>query len=145
MIDSKVNGKPGVVKVSELIRSRRNELSLTQQEVAEKVGVKSGEYISLVESGVRNLDLDRIPRLAEALRVNSAMLARMALAEQYPLLAASLEKPKRGARPNLSATEESILHKLKELPYQAQQLVANTVDVLHHQCTPSTRSRIHAA
>ena len=68
-----------------LIRHRREQLDLTQQEVAGKIGVTS-DCITLVELGYRRLDLDRIPALANALKLNRRRLCRQALQERAPEL-----------------------------------------------------------
>lgn len=70
---------------SRLIRRRREELNLTQAEVAEKIGLTT-DAITLVELGYRRLDLDHIPALAEALRLNRRQLCRQALQERAPQL-----------------------------------------------------------
>ena len=57
-----------------LIRHRREELNLTQAEVATKLGV-TADCITLVELGYRRLDLDRIPALADAVRLNRRQLS----------------------------------------------------------------------
>ncbi len=68
-----------------LIRHRREELNLTQAEVATKLGV-TADCITLVELGYRRLDLDRIPALADAVRLNRRQLCRQALRERAPEL-----------------------------------------------------------
>ena len=70
---------------SRLIRHRREELDLTQSEVAEKVGV-TPDCITLFELGYRRPDLDRIPALADALKLNRRQLCRQALQERAPEL-----------------------------------------------------------
>ena len=70
---------------SRLIRCRREELNLTQAEVAEQVGLTT-DAITLVELGYRRLDLDRIPALADALQLNRRKLCRQALQERAPEL-----------------------------------------------------------
>ena len=68
-----------------LIRHRRQELNLTQAEVADKLGV-TADCITLAELGYRRLDLDRIPILADALKLNRRQLCRQALQERAPEL-----------------------------------------------------------
>ena len=70
---------------SRLVRHRREELNLTQAEVATKLGV-TADCITLVELGYRRLDLDRIPALADAVRLNRRQLCRQALRERAPEL-----------------------------------------------------------
>jgi len=79
--------------LSRLIRHRREELNLTQAEVATKVGVTS-DAITLVELGYRRLDLDRIPALADALKLNRRQLCRQALQERAPELYQQLFRSK---------------------------------------------------
>jgi transcriptional regulator with XRE-family HTH domain len=70
---------------SHLIRRRREELNLTRAEVAEQIGVTT-DAITLVELGYRRLDLDRVPALADALKLNRRHLCRQALQERAPQL-----------------------------------------------------------
>jgi transcriptional regulator with XRE-family HTH domain len=70
---------------SHFIRSRRHQLNLTQQEVADALGVTS-DFIGLVELGYRRLDLDKIPQLADVLNVESVGLSLWALRDRAPQL-----------------------------------------------------------
>jgi transcriptional regulator with XRE-family HTH domain len=70
---------------SRLIRHRREDLTLTQAEVAEQIGV-TPDCVTLVELGYRRFDLDRIPALADALKLNRRQLCRQALRERAPEL-----------------------------------------------------------
>jgi transcriptional regulator with XRE-family HTH domain len=76
-----------------LIRHRRQELNLTQAEVANKLGV-TADCVTLVELGYRRLDLDRIPVLADALNLNRRQLCREALKSRAPQLYQELYKDK---------------------------------------------------
>jgi len=49
------------------IKELREKNNMTQQELAEKIGLTTGEAISQYESGKRNPSSDKIPLLAEAL------------------------------------------------------------------------------
>lgn len=53
--------------VKERIRLRRNELELTQQELAEKVGV-SDRLISCWELGTRKVPIDKLMLLSDVLK-----------------------------------------------------------------------------
>ena len=75
-----------------LIRHRRQQLNLTQAEVADKLGV-TADCVTLVELGYRRLDLDRIPVLADALNLNRRQLCRQALQERAPELFRQLFRP----------------------------------------------------
>ncbi len=69
---------------STFIRSRRLELGLTQRFVADRIGLATPDFVSLVEQGRRRLDLDRVPALATALGLEPRTLCAMALAERHP-------------------------------------------------------------
>ena len=58
-----------------VIRQRRQQLNLTQAEVADKLGV-TADCITLAELGYRRLDLDRMQALADALNLNRRQLCR---------------------------------------------------------------------
>ncbi len=70
---------------SQFVRQRRLFLNLTQEEVADAVGV-TPEQITLVEAGKRRLELDRVHLLADRLHVERQMLCRQALWERAPML-----------------------------------------------------------
>lgn len=75
--------------ISNFIRQRRLQLGLTQKEVAQILGV-TADYISLLESGERRLDLDRIPRLADALDAERGNVCAWALLDRCPQLFAEI-------------------------------------------------------
>jgi transcriptional regulator with XRE-family HTH domain len=72
--------------VGAIIRARRIALGYTQETVATAVGWTAAEMVSLVESGHRSPNLDRIPALARKLELDSLELCLVALAESYPIL-----------------------------------------------------------
>ena len=81
------------------LRRRRIELGLTQAEVAGPCGV-TPEAVTLYEKGKRFPDLERVPRLAAVLELESDALGRLLLQEQAPLFYADLvgeELPKKEA------------------------------------------------
>ena len=55
------------------VRQRRNELSLSQEELAEKALLHQ-TYVSEIESAKRNVSLDNIGQIADALNVSAASL-----------------------------------------------------------------------
>lgn len=62
------------VSVGELLKNRRNELSLTQRQVANQVGVTEAT-VSRWESGdIDNMRRDKIASLANALRVSPLLI-----------------------------------------------------------------------
>ena len=58
------------------VKARREELGLTQEDLAEKAGIHR-TYLSDVERGSRNLSLVNIERLAAALALPIAELFRL--------------------------------------------------------------------
>jgi len=60
-------------RFGDAVRVRREELGLTQEDLAEKAGIHR-TYLSDVERGTRNLSLVNIERLAAALAVSMAEL-----------------------------------------------------------------------
>jgi transcriptional regulator with XRE-family HTH domain len=66
-----------------LLRRRRQELKLTQAEVAGALHV-SPVAITLWESGSRRMDLAKLPRIAAVLRLDPKELCAKALTEFYP-------------------------------------------------------------
>lgn len=71
------------------LRQRRQELDKTQAEIAQACGLTEMS-ITLVEGGRRRLALERVPRLAVALQVDSPELCLLALRCRYPELTAAL-------------------------------------------------------
>ena len=65
------------------LRRRREELQLRQADIADALHV-SPEAVTLWESGRRRMELSKIPRLAEVLRLDAKDLCREALAEFHP-------------------------------------------------------------
>ena len=72
--------------VGAIIRARRIELGYTQETVATAVGWTAAEMVSLVETGHRSPNLDRIPALARKLELDALELCLVALAESHPIL-----------------------------------------------------------
>jgi transcriptional regulator with XRE-family HTH domain len=62
-------------RFGDAVRARREELGLTQEELAAEVGIHR-TYLSDVERGSRNLCLINIERLADALDLSLADLFR---------------------------------------------------------------------
>jgi transcriptional regulator with XRE-family HTH domain len=74
---------------AETLRHRREELGMTQANVARRSGV-TPEAIHLFETGKRFPDLDRVPRLAAVLQLDEAALCRLALENTAPVFYSAL-------------------------------------------------------
>lgn len=71
---AKQQAKPGIQeRFGDAVRARREELSLTQEDLAEKAKIHR-TYLSDVERGTRNLSLINIERLAAALSLSISEL-----------------------------------------------------------------------
>ena len=66
-----------------LLRQRRLALHIRQSEIAAELHV-SAEIVSHWEAGRRRMELDKVPRLAEILRLDAKDLCRRALCEWHP-------------------------------------------------------------
>ena len=76
--------KPEQLTLSLLITRRRSEMTLTQAKIANHLGIKSPEYIGLVEHGKRGMDLNKIPLLADVLGFDSGDLVKVYMHEIAP-------------------------------------------------------------
>lgn len=57
---------------------------LTQREIADRVGFKQANIISMLKSGETRVPLDRIPALARTLGMDERELLFLAIAEYHP-------------------------------------------------------------
>ncbi len=128
-------------RLASLIKSRREEIGLTQEQLANRLNLRTGEFISLVEAGKRNIDLNRTPDLARALSVDPKGIVRTALYEQYPSAFVVLFGEERPAdieevdplHPQAVILEPEMLElirKLVILPKPTFELVENMVGLL---------------
>lgn len=135
MTDTK--SKLEIDRLSAFIKQRRKDLGLTQADVARAIGIKSSEFIYMVENNLRQLELNKIPALAIALQVNPADLCRVALREAHPLLYNAIcEDAETGrvstAKPGSGqAAGDVMTTKFMALPAGPRQLVRSLVDTLY--------------
>lgn len=95
--------------IGELLRKRRNELSLTQRQVANQVGVTEAT-VSRWESGdIDNMRRDKIAGLANALKVSPLLIMGVEDSEQY-------------YRP-VSGEELELLDDYREVPAEDKSLI----------------------
>ena len=90
---------------SEWIRQRRLQLRLRQAEIAEQLHVTE-ESIAHWESGRRRPELNKVPRLAAALKVNPRDLCRKAIDEWHPALHDALFTDRPQPMPALAAAAD---------------------------------------
>jgi len=68
----------------DVIRERRRALGLTEDELAQATGVRSGEFIRMIERGGRGIHIDQAPVFAQALRLNAWEFCQLALYDMAP-------------------------------------------------------------
>ena len=60
--------------IGDRIRMRREELGLTQKELAERLGYKTKSSITKIEAGDSNLPITKVAKIAKALEVTESYL-----------------------------------------------------------------------
>lgn len=100
-------------RLAALVDRRLIEKNASQREIAEKVGFKNQNMITMVKTGTAKLALDRVPAMARALDVDPSHLFRLALEQFYDkaglkALTDILDAP-------LSRNEQAILNHIREV------------------------------
>ena len=89
----------GTKRIGQLIRSARMHRGLTQKDLARKLGVRSGSYVGMLESGLcKGIGISRLEEIATFLDVDGTDLYRwMAAAGHLPpqLFGALMKRPER--------------------------------------------------
>ena len=67
-----------------VIRHFRERLEMSQKDFSKAMGFSSAEWCGMVESGVRKIDIDRVARAAQVLKINPKDLTLLALSQYYP-------------------------------------------------------------
>jgi transcriptional regulator with XRE-family HTH domain len=84
-------------KVGRLIRSARMESGLTQKDLAKKLGVRSGSYVGMLESGLcKGIGVARLEEIATFLHVSGVERYRWLAAAGHlhpPLVGALMKRP----------------------------------------------------
>lgn len=73
--------------VADYVAKRINELAKrgkTARQIAEEVGYKSSNMISMLKSGRAKVPLEKIPSLARSLDIDTGLLLRLVLSEYSP-------------------------------------------------------------
>ncbi|HYO96438.1 MAG TPA: helix-turn-helix transcriptional regulator [Polyangiaceae bacterium] len=89
----------GTKRIGQLIRSARMNRGLTQKDLARKLGVRSGSYVGMLESGLcKGIGVSRLEEIATFLNVHGTDLYKwMAAAGHLPpqLFGALMKRPER--------------------------------------------------
>jgi transcriptional regulator with XRE-family HTH domain len=125
--------------MKEILKRRRQELGLLQPDIARAIGVKSADFISLVESGQRSIDLNRIPALARILKLNAKDLVLMAIHEQWPEAAVVLTSGRTNRGLETLSEEGELASKLSRLSAESRQIILSLTDRMLSLESPSKR------
>jgi transcriptional regulator with XRE-family HTH domain len=68
----------------DIITARRNELSMTQTELARAIGLKHPNFISMIESGKSQFPLSRVVQFAEILEMDATWFVEKVLSYEAP-------------------------------------------------------------
>ena len=104
------------MEVHERIRFLRENLNMSQQELAEKIGYKDKSAISKVERGDRDINQSLLVKYADALNTTPAYLMGW------------LDEPESHEEMILNEKEKSIIEKLRTLPDDKVELVLQMID-----------------
>ena len=96
------------------IRARREELNMSQEELAKRLGYKSRSTIAKIESGENDITQSKIVAFAKALGIKTAYLMGW---EAAP------------APPSLSPQEETHIKKYRQLPPDGKEEIDDLIDV----------------
>ena len=76
---------PERLPVREIVRLRREELGMSTGDLARALGIRSPEYIALLEAGHVVIQVNRAPAFAAALRLDVVEFCMCCLFEASPL------------------------------------------------------------
>ena len=76
--------------VAEIVSIRRQDLGMTQAELAKRLELDSANFISILEAGRSKVPIERVVDFAEALKMPPNWFLMRALRERYPQVAAFL-------------------------------------------------------
>lgn len=110
--------------IGKRIKARRNELGMTQEELAKKIGYKSKTTIAKIESGVNDIVQSKVLAFAEALSTTPAYLMGW---EEKQSLGSILAKNLKMYREKFGFSQAIIADFLKVSPYYVDALETNSL------------------
>jgi transcriptional regulator with XRE-family HTH domain len=131
--------KKSLKTLQEVLKHRRQELGLRQPDIARAIGLKSADFISLVESGQRSIDLNRIPALARILKLNAKDLVLMAIHEQWPEAAVVLTSGRTNRGLETLSEDGELASKLSRLSAESRHIILSLTDRMLSLESPSKR------
>jgi transcriptional regulator with XRE-family HTH domain len=76
---------PYSVRVKDIVRERREELGMSLDDLARAVGIRSVDFVAMIEAGHRVIGLNRAPAFAEALSLDVMGFCLCCLFEVSPV------------------------------------------------------------
>lgn len=120
--------------LKDLILRRRKELNLSQRDVARAMGMNSLDYIGMVESGIRRLDLERLKKISEVLELPLEKLVELHFRELY-------EKPETRWLIDLLFGEHlDLARRINKLPAENQRGLKYMLEALEKDAAKNTKS-----
>jgi hypothetical protein len=128
--------------IQTVVRRRRAYLQssgdgITLTRIAKQIGIKAPEFINLVEKGKRSFELNKIPLVADAFRVDRRELCKIALYEEAPRLYKVLLGNEPVVGPNdlqgevpAESEDEMLLNKIKNLSPARKGLLLGFIEEL---------------
>jgi transcriptional regulator with XRE-family HTH domain len=120
------------------IRRRRRELSLTQREVAAALKVSAPEFVGMIEAGIRKPNFERLPALAEVLKVSTLEMIQLAFADVYPSLVGYLTSEQTAQ----TAKANRMGQKLYALAPSIRQPIIKMIDKFYAERSVETKERV---
>lgn len=110
-----------------IIKQARLNAGMTQEGLAQALGFRGESVISMIESGRRNIDIEKIPMVAVKLGLNARELTQQALLEYFPTVYLVLfddDPPSAGGEVH----EEDLYRNVKDLPRPVQDAFRTLID-----------------
>lgn len=119
--------------VGKRIKSRREELGMTQEELAHKLGYKSKSSLSKIEKGKTDIGQSDLPRFAEVLQTTVADLMGWESSEEKDIgeivtkIADIVEKPSKIGR-TLTLEEAELIERYRTLDSDGKDIIEKLID-----------------
>lgn len=85
-------GLDAFTRIGDFFRDKRVDAGLTQADVANALGLSTGQFISNWERGISAPPMDYLPKLVKLYKVNKAQLVALYTAEQERYIKAVLSR-----------------------------------------------------
>ena len=103
--------------IGERIKTRREELDISQEELAKRLGYKSRSSINKIELGANNLTQSKIKAIADAL-------------DTTPTYIMGWDEEDTDTEPSVTSEESALLERFRQLPPEKQRLLLSLAQEL---------------